>query len=346
MIRFNNDYSEGALSEIMDALVKTNLEQSSGYGTDTHCEKAREYIRRECNAPSADVHLLVGGTQTNLVVIASALRPHQCALCVSSGHINVHETGAIEASGHKVLAVPGKNGKICAEDIISVHDSHFSDPDSEHIAQPKLVYISNSTEWGTIYTKKELCEISDACKKCGFYLFLDGARLGYALTSKENDLTLSDIAALCDVFYIGGTKCGALFGEAVVITNDNLKEDFRCIMKQRGAMLAKGRLLGIQFEELFRDGLYFRACRHANELSEIIRKAFSDKGVKFYIDSPTNQQFPILSSAQIKKLSEKFVFADNFGKVGTDEFACRFCTSWATSKENVEELVDFIKNNL
>lgn len=339
MIRFNNDYSEGALTEIIDALVKTNLDQTPGYGTDEFCENARKYIKAECKAPDADVHFLVGGTQTNLTVIASALRPHQAALCVSSGHINVHETGAIEACGHKVISVAGTNGRITAGEILKVYNDHFSDPDCEHIAQPKLVYISNSTEYGTIYTKKELCEISEACKSCGFYLFLDGARLGYALTCRENDLTLSDIAALCDVFYIGGTKCGALFGEAVVITNDALKSDFRCIMKQKGAMLAKGRLLGVQFCELFRDGLYFRACKHANELAEKIRAAFLEKGISFYIDSPTNQQFPILSGAQIARLSERFVFADNFGRVGEDAFACRFCTSWATRPEDVDTLV-------
>ena len=338
MIRFNNDYSEGALPEIIDALVKTNLEQTAGYGTDGHCAAAKEYIKKECNAPDADVHFLVGGTQTNLTVIASALRPHQCVLCVSSGHINVHETGAIEACGHKVMTVPGKDGKISAADIIAVYKNHFSDPDCEHIGQPKLVYISQSTEWGTVYTKEELTEISEVCHECGFYLFLDGARLGYALTSGANDLTLPDIADLCDVFYIGGTKCGALFGEAVVITNKALMQDFRCVMKQKGAMLAKGRLLGIQFEELFRDGLYYRACRHANELAAKIRKAFLDKGISLYIDSPTNQVFPILTREQTEVLSRDFVFADNFGKVSDNAFACRFCASWATRKEDTDTL--------
>lgn len=342
MIRFNNDYSEGALPEIIDALVKTNLNQTSGYGTDEFCDRARGYIRKECCAPDADVHFLVGGTQTNLVVISSILRPHQAALCVSSGHINVHETGAIEACGHKVISVPGRDGKITAKEILDTYDNHFSDPDAEHIAQPKLVYISDSTEYGTIYTRDELREISDACKRCGFYLFLDGARLGYALTSGRNDLSLSDIASLCDVFYIGGTKCGALFGEAVVITNPALKSDFRCIMKQKGAMLAKGRLLGIQFEELFKDGLYFRACRNANVLAERIHEAFEAKGISFYIDSPTNQQFPILTRKQIEALSKRFVFADNFGKVGSDGYVCRFCTSWATSDKAVDELLSAV----
>ncbi len=342
MLRFNNDYSEGAFPEIIEALGKTNLEQTAGYGEDEYCEKAREYIKAACSAPDTDVHFLVGGTQTNLVVISVALRSHQAALAVQSGHINTHETGAIESCGHKVVTVPGKNGKISAEDIMSVHDAHFADSAHEHIAQPKLVYISNPTEWGTLYSKSELCEISEACKKCGYYLFLDGARLGYALTSPANDLELSDIAKYCDVFYIGGTKCGALFGEAVVITNDALKEDFRYIMKQKGAMLAKGRLLGVQFCELFRDGLYIRGCQKANDLAMKIRDAFRERGFEFYLESPTNQQFPIMSPEQIAQFSEKYVFSDDIMVIDKEHIATRFCTSWATSEEAVDRLVEDI----
>ena len=339
MIRFNNDYSEGALPQIIEALTRTNLEQTSGYGTDDYCKTAAQYIKSACDAADAGVHLLVGGTQTNLVVISSVLRTHQAVLCVQSGHISTHETGAIEACGHKVMTVKGENAKIRAKDIYDVYSEHYSDPDHEHITQPKLVYISNSTEWGTIYTKKELSEISAACKKCGFYLFLDGARLGYALTSSENDLTLADVAKYCDVFYIGGTKCGALFGEAVVITNDALKSDFRYVMKQKGALLAKGRLLGVQFCELFRDGLYFKACEGANGLAMKIRDAFASKGYSFRYESPTNQQFPILSPEEIKKLSEKYVFSTDSEKIDERHIAVRFCTSWATKPEDVDALV-------
>ncbi len=345
MLRFNNDYSEGALPEIMEALVKTNLEQTASYSEDEYCEKAREYIKAACNAPCADVHFLVGGTQTNLVVISAALRSHQAALAVESGHINTHETGAIESCGHKVVTVPGKSGKLSAEDIYRVHDEHLADSSHEHIAQPKLVYISNPTEWGTLYSKSELSEISEACKKCGYYLFLDGARLGYALTSCENDLMLPDIARLCDVFYIGGTKCGALFGEAVVITNDALKEDFRYIMKQKGAMLAKGRLLGVQFCELFKDGLYERACKNANDLALRIRDAFRAKGFEFYLESPSNQQFPIMNPEQIAEFSKKYVFSNDIKVIDKEHIATRFCTSWATSDEAVERLVEDILNS-
>ncbi len=338
MILFNSDYTEGALPEIMDALVKTNMEQTVGYGEDEYCEKAREYIRNACDAPDADVHFLVGGTQTNLLVISSILRPHQAAVCAGSGHINTHETGAIEATGHKVMTVPGKLGKLCASDVVDVYNAHYSDETHEHIAQPKLVYISHPTEWGTLYTKKELMELSKACRKCGFYLYLDGARLGYGLTADGTDITLSDIADYCDAFYIGGTKCGALFGEAVVIPNANLREDFRYCMKQKGAMLAKGRLLGVQFGELFRDKLYTRACRRANELAMKIRDAFAKKGYGFFFDSVTNQQFPIMENDKIALLSEKYGFLP-IEKIDENHTAVRFCTSWATTEENVEKLI-------
>lgn len=342
MILFNSDYTEGALPEILDALVKTNLVQTTGYGEDEYCTKAREYIKKVCDAPEADVHFLVGGTQTNLVVISSLLRPYQAAFCAQSGHINTHETGAIEATGHKVMTVPGKLGKICAKDVYDAYNSHFEDETHEHITQPRLVYISHPTEWGTLYTKKELEEISAACKKCGFLLYLDGARLGYGLTAQGNDVDLSDIARLCDVFYIGGTKCGALFGEAVVITNNALKTDFRYCMKQKGAMLAKGRLLGVQFCELFRDGLYMRACKGANELALMIRDAFAKKGYSFFFDSVTNQQFPIVENEKIEILSQKYGFLP-IEKTDECHTAIRFCTSWATAAENVKKLIKDIE---
>ena len=271
MIRFECDYTEGAHPRILEALIRTNMEQTKGYSEDEHCENARKLIREKCGSADADVHFLVGGTQTNMTVIAAALRPHQGVICAQSGHINVHETGAVEATGHKVLALPSEDGKITADQIKTVCDEHDHD---EHMVQPGMVYISNPTENGTLYNKKELQAISEVCKEYGLPLFLDGARLGYGLAAQGNDITLPDLAQYCDVFYIGGTKVGALFGEAVVITREALKKDFRYFIKQKGGMLAKGRLLGIQFEELFRDDLYMEVSAHADRLAMKIRKAF------------------------------------------------------------------------
>ena len=326
MIRFECDYGEGAHPRILERLAATNMEQTAGYGEDPHCEAARGYIRELCRMPDADVHFLVGGTQANLTVIAAALRPHQGVIAAESGHINVHETGAIEATGHKVITVPGENGKITAGEVRGVCDSHWRDPTHEHIAQPAMVYISNPSEIGTIYTLAALEEISKVCRKCGLPLFMDGARLGYGLACELCDYTLADIAALCDVFYIGGTKVGALFGEAVVITDAALKRDFRYIMKQRGAMLAKGRLLGIQFEALFEDGLYFEISRHATELAMKLRAACTAKGYPFLVDSMTNQQFPILPNSLIERLKVKFAFS-LWQPTDAAHTAVRFCTS-------------------
>ncbi|MBD9017543.1 MAG: aminotransferase class V-fold PLP-dependent enzyme, partial [Coprococcus comes] len=267
MILFTSDYTEGAHPRIIEKLAETNMEQTVGYGEDPYCEEAREAIKKVCEAPEADVHFLVGGTQTNFTVISSILRPFQGVICADSGHINVHETGAVEATGHKVLALPSKEGKITGQQIKEYYDLHWSDESREHIVQPKMVYISHPTEVGTLYTKNELENISTVCKECGLYLFLDGARMGYGLMAPGTDVTLSDIAKYCDVFYIGGTKVGALFGEAVVITNPCLKQDFRYCIKQRGGMLAKGRLLGVQFLELFKDGLYFEISKHAIDMA-------------------------------------------------------------------------------
>ena len=256
MIYFNNDYSEGCHPKILEALTRTNYEQTLGYGEDEYCARATEKIRTLCGRADAAVHFLVGGTQTNLTVIAAALRPHQGVLCADSGHINTHETGAVEATGHKVLGLPSKDGKITASQVRDAVLAHRADASFEHTVQPKMVYISNPTELGTLYTKAELTALRDTCRELGLYLFLDGARLGYGLMAKDNDLTLKDIGDCCDVFYIGGTKVGALFGEAVLVTNPALKEDFRYLIKQRGGMLAKGRLLGIQFDTLMTDNLY------------------------------------------------------------------------------------------
>ncbi|MFJ9496691.1 threonine aldolase family protein [Brevibacillus centrosporus] len=342
MIRFENDYTEGAHKRILERLWETNEEQTSGYGTDEHCEKARAYIRTACDAPNADVHFLVGGTQTNTTVIASILRLHQGVVSAATGHIAVHETGAIEATGHKVLTVPSEDGKIQAHQVKEIYDAHWNDVTHEHMVQPGMVYISHPTENGTTYTKAELEAISKVCRENGLPLFLDGARLGYGLVSEECDLTLADVARLCDVFYIGGTKVGALFGEAVVIMNDALKKDFRYMIKQRGGMLAKGRLLGIQFETLFEDGLYFDISRHAVQLAMMIRAAFSEKGFSFRYDSTTNQQFPILPDEICKELGKKYSFS-HWEKADETHSVVRFCTSWATKRENVETLIEDIR---
>lgn len=341
MIRFNCDYSEGAHPRVMQRLLDTNMEQTAGYGEDPHCEHAAALIRGECGREDVDVHFLVGGTQTNLTVIAAALRTHQGVIAADSGHVNVHESGAIEATGHKVLAQPCQDGKLTAQQVRRVVEDHFNDETQEHMVQPKMVYISHPTEVGTLYTKAELEALHALCQEKGLYLFMDGARMGYGLTAPGTDVTLRDIARLCDVFYIGGTKVGALFGEALVICNNGLKEDFRYIIKQKGAMLAKGRLLGVQFEVLFEDGLYYEMGRHANEAAAVIRAACQQKGYPFLCPSPTNQQFPILPDGKLAKLAEKYAFA-NFGRVDAEHSAVRFCTSWCTKPEDAQALADDI----
>ncbi len=342
MIRFESDYTEGAHSRIMERLLATNLEQTPGYGTDVHCEKARQYIKQACENDQIDVHFLVGGTQTNTTVIASILRPHQGVISAQTGHINAHETGAIEATGHKVLVVDSSDGKITAAQVRQTYDDHWAASDHEHTVQPGMVYISHPSENGTTYSKNELQEISTVSRELQLPLFLDGARLGYALAAEGNDLSLADITRLCDVFYIGGTKVGALFGEALVITNDSLKKDFRYHIKQRGGMLAKGRLLGIQFETLFEDGLYFEVGEHAVKLAMRIRRAFAAKGFDFMYDSTTNQQFPILPRRVLEKLSIRYSYSP-WATIGQDHMAVRFCTSWATREENVNLLIDDIE---
>ena len=272
MILFHNDYSEGCHEAVMQKLMQTNLEQTVGYGMDEYCEKARMVVRNAIGREDADVHFLVGGTQANFTVIASVLRPHQGVFCADSGHLNVHETGAIEATGHKVIILPTtQDGKLTAEAIQNGYDAHWNDETHEHIVQPGMVYISQSTEDGTTYTLAELKAISETCRKCGLPLFIDGARMGYALMAEGADFNLNDIVNLADVFYIGGTKVGAMMGEAVVIVNPALKKDFRYLIKQRGGMLAKGRLLGIQFETLFEDGLYFELGKTGIEMAKKIK---------------------------------------------------------------------------
>ena len=337
MIYFNNDYSEGCHPKILEVLTRTNSVQTYGYGEDEYCTQAAEKIRALCGREDAAVHFLVGGTQTNLTVIAAALRPHQGVLCADSGHINVHETGAVEATGHKVLGIPSQDGKITAGQVREAVLAHRADASFEHTVQPKMVYISNPTELGTLYTKAELEALGETCRELGLYLFLDGARLGYGLAAKDNDLTLKDIADCCDVFYIGGTKVGALFGEAVVITNPALKEDFRYLIKQRGGMLAKGRLLGIQFDTLMTDNLYFDISAHAIAMAEKLKSTFEELGVPFLVSVQSNQLFPILPDEVLEKLAKEYVFSEQC-RVDEGHRAVRFCTCWATKEENVRAL--------
>ena len=339
MILFNSDYTEGAHPRLMERLMETNLEQTGGYGEDAYCEEAREAIRRVCEAPNADVHFLVGGTQTNFTVISLALRSYQGVICADTGHINVHETGAVEATGHKVLALPGTDGKITAEQVKEAYALHWSDESREHIVQPKMVYISHPTELGTLYTKTELQALHDVCKECGLYLFLDGARLGYGLMAPGTDVTLPDIAALCDVFYIGGTKVGALFGEAVVICNPELKNDFRYGIKQHGGMLAKGRLLGVQFLELFKDGLYFEIAKHAIDMAMLLKNELTKKGYHFYMDSVTNQQFIIIDDKKLEEIRKKYGVTYQM-RCDDTHSVIRLCTSWATREEDVKALLE------
>ncbi len=338
MYQFQCDYNEGAHPRIMERLMETNFEQTVGYGEDHYCAAAREAVRKAVGRKDVDVHFLVGGTQANATVISSILRPHQGVLCATTGHINVHETGAIEHSGHKVLALEAEDGLLSAESIREAVQLHYAEDGPEHMVQPGMVYISFSSEVGTIYPLARLKAISEVCRECGLPLFIDGARMGCGLASEGCDVTLADIAALADVFYLGGTKQGALFGEAVVIVNDSLKKDFRYFIKQNGGMLAKGRLLGIQFLTLFEDGLYFQLSEHAVSQAMRIRDAFESKGFVFLVQSPSNQQFPILDNATMERLSSDFLFSF-WQKIDDTHTAVRFCTSWATKPEAVDALI-------
>ena len=333
MYSFRNDYSEGAHPKVLQALTDTNLEQTCGYGLDPRCDTARDTIRRLCAAPNADVHFLVGGTQANLVVIESLLRPYEAVIGAHTSHINTHETGAIEATGHKVCSIFAPDGKLTPALVERVLDAH----ESEHMVLPRLVYISDTTEIGTIYTKAELKALRDCCDRHGLLLFLDGARLGSALTSPENDLPLPDLAALTDAFYIGGTKNGALFGEALVMNAPN--DHFRWHMKQRGAMLAKGRLLGIQFQALLEDGLYFDMARHANAMAFRLRDGITALGYPFPVPSPSNQQFPVLPNTVMDQLREMGYEFEMDGPVDDTHTRIRLVTSWATPETAVEEFL-------
>lgn len=338
MYSFANDYSEGAHESILKALVDTNLKQSSGYGLDEYSEKARDILKNVLKNDKIDIHFIPGGTQANLISISSFLRQHEAAIAANSSHIATHETGAIEATGHKVITIRSDDGKLTVEKIEKVLKIHSD----EHMVKPRLVYISNSTEIGTIYKKQELIELYSYCKENDLILYIDGARMGSAITCKENDLKLSDLVNLCDAFYIGATKNGALFGEALVICNDSLKKDFRYNIKQKGALLAKGRLLGLQFIELFKDDLYFKLASHANEMAALIQDALIENNYKLFINSPTNQVFPILENSTLEKLSEKYSFTI-WEEIDENHTVVRICTSWATDKEKVLQLINDLK---
>lgn len=337
MLLFHNDYNEMCHPAVMDKILKYQSCKMDGYSMDSCCQMAAQKIRQACGNDALAVHFLVGGTQTNLTVIDAALRPHQAAVGAVSAHINVHETGAVEATGHKVIGLPSEDGKISAQQVEEVALEHRNDESFEHIAQPKLVYISNPTELGTIYSLSELEALSNTCKKYGMLLFVDGARLGYGLAAEGNDVTLADLARLTDVFYIGGTKVGAMLGEAVVISNTAIAEDFRYLIKQHGAMLAKGWLLGIQFDALMTDNLYFNISRHADRLADQIRSTLKKLNYSLLVEGVTNQIFPILPNALLEELSKKFTFSEQ-KRIDNTCRAVRFCTSWATTQESVDAL--------
>lgn len=343
MIKFECDYHEGAHPLIMQRLMETNMDQTLGYGEDPYCEHARELILQacKCDRNTASVHFLVGGTQTNTTVISHILRPHQGVIAADTGHINVHETGAIESTGHKVLALPSPDGKISAAQVENAVNAHYGDCTHEHMVQPGMVYISYPTEQGTLYTKQELRDLYNVCTRYGLPLFIDGARLGYGLCSPDCDLTLADIAACCNVFYIGGTKVGALFGEAVVITDPFLQKDFRYSIKQHGGMFAKGRLLGIQFETLFTDNLYMKISENAIRQALRIKEACISKGYGFFVENSTNQQLPILPDEVYERVRKEFEVAF-WAKVDETHTAVRICTSWATKEENVDKLISIL----
>lgn len=344
MYLFHNDYNQGCHWKVMERLVAMQPVQMTSYGQDVCCDSAADKIRKLCKNDNLAVHFLVGGTQTNLTVISAALRPHQAVLGVTTAHINVHETGSIEATGHKIVSLLSADGKITAQQIEATMESQLADESAEHVVQIKMVYISNSTELGTIYTLSELEAISATCRKYGLYLFMDGARLSYAMTAKGSDIAYEDLARLCDVFYMGGTKCGALFGEAVVINNPAIAEDFRYLIKQKGAMLAKGWLLGLQFDVLLEDGLYMTIARQANEYAQQIRETLTSLGYRMLIDTTSNQIFPVLPNALLQKLAPEFTYSIQ-ERISENHTAVRFCTSWATTRESVDALCKALKEN-
>jgi threonine aldolase len=338
MYSFKNDYSEGAHPNILKALMESNMEQVDGYGEDKYTFEAIKLLKDKFKCNDADIHMFCGGTQTNLTAISAFLRPHEAVVSASTGHVLVHETGSIEATGHKVISIKVDDGKLKPIHIKMALEEHTD----EHMVKPKLVYISNPTEIGSIYKKQELVDLSDFCRLSNMILYVDGARLGSALCSKENDIELSDLPKLTDAFYIGGTKSGALIGEALVICKDSLKEDFRFHIKQKGGLLAKGRLIGIQFLELFKDDIYFDLAKHANNMAELLTSGISNCGYGFLIDSPSNQIFPILPNGVIGKLEEKYSFYI-WQKIDKGNSAIRLVTSWATKEDAVKSFIDDLR---
>lgn len=337
MIHFDSDYMEGAHPKVMQRLLETNLEQTPGYGKDSYCEQAKTLIRKACGNDTLDIHFLVGGTQANTIVIDALLNHHEGVLAAETAHINVHESGAIESCGHKVLQLPSHAGKVDAGEVQEFITKFYEDETYEHMVAPGMLYISYPTEYGTLYTREELSRLHQICRNANIPLYIDGARLGYGLASNASDITISMLPALCDIFYIGGTKVGAMFGECIVANNGLLKHFFPLI-KQHGALMAKGRLLGIQFSTLFTDGLYLNIAKHAIEMAMIIKNGFISNGYSPFIDSPTNQQFFTLPNALIDYLSS-FATFEIWGNKGEHETTVRFVTSWATQKEHVELLI-------
>ena len=341
MITFENDYIAGAHPLVLNHLVETNLESLSGYGQDIYCENAKAKIKNACGRQDVEVELLTGGTQTNQVVISTMLQDHEGVIAADTGHINVHEAGAIEYTGHKVLSLPHKEGKLQPEVLKKYLEGFYADETYTHMVFPGMVYISHPTEYGTLYTLKDLTQLSDICRSYRIPLYLDGARLAYGLMSRETDVTLPDIARLCDVFYIGGTKVGALCGEAVVFTRQNKPAHFITSVKKRGALLAKGRLTGVQFDALFSNDLYFEIGRHAIRMAEKLKTVFHDKGIPFYLESPTNQQFIILDNAQMERLRRQVCFSF-WEKYDDKRTVVRFVTSWSTTEEDLQKLEDIL----
>jgi threonine aldolase len=339
MYSFRNDYSEGAHPRIIKALAESNMEQSEGYGEDKYTKEAIELLKLRIKRDDIDIHLFPGGTQTNLTAISAFLKPHEAAIAAKTGHILVHETGAIEATGHKIISVEVNDGKLTSDQVKMVLEAHTD----EHMVKPKLVYISNATEIGSIYTKEELTALSSFCRENSLLLYMDGARLGSALCSERNDMELYHIANLADAFYIGGTKNGALIGEALVICKDSLKDDFRFHIKQKGALLAKGRLLGIQFLELFKDDLYFNLAGHANRMAKLLTEGISAAGYEFMLKSPSNQVFPIFPNKVIERLQESYAFYI-WQKSDEENSAVRLVTSWASEEVKINEFIKHLNN--
>jgi len=341
MLNFESDYIEGAHPKILEKLIQTNMEAQSGYGNDDYCASATKKIQEACNCPQAQVQFMVGGTQTNQLVIDSMLKPFEGVVAARTGHVATHEAGAIEYTGHKVLEIPGHNGKMDAGELNQYITDFYNDGNHEHMVFPGMVYISFPTEYGTLYSKKELTDISKVCNNFNIPLFIDGARLGYGLVSLECDITLPELTQLCDVFYIGGTKVGALCGEAIVFTKNNEPAHFINLKKKHGGLLAKGRLLGIQFDSLFTDNLYFEISKNAITMAEELKGALKQKGYAFLLDSPTNQQFVILENKKMDELSKKVKFSF-WEKVDENHTAVRFATSWATTRENINTLISLL----